>query len=411
MSNTQINDREIDNKPIDETNSSMGNIIEKYKHRTLINSRYVFEKKIGSGSFGSVFRGKNIISEDKVAIKFEATTTDMPTLLWESKILNHLAGIPGVVKLRYFGTEANKNIIVMDLYSHTLCEEIERLKKSNTSSQEEKEKENEKEKEKEKDSENDSPKNDSPKRETNTSSDKGEIDRDEKNCGEDVDNEDSEDHVDNADKTDDVIDIRNEENTHDQSKKGNQSMPLYTKEVTEYLISMLQIINRVHDAGVVHRDIKPENFMFSVETKNGGDIEKKLNIIDFGLSKFYMKGDSHVLNTFNKSIVGTLRYISKHIHDGHVYSRRDDIISIMYVAIYLLKGKLPWSGLVAKNGDKRTKEELVYDKKIKTTSMELCAGLPYLYQKLIDYSYNLDFEEKPDYLYMIRQCKNLLKII
>jgi hypothetical protein len=94
-----------------------------------------------------------------------------------------------------------------------------------------------------------------------------------------------------------------------------------------------------------------------------------------------------------------------------VYSRRDDIISILYVAIYLLKGKLPWSGLVAKNGDKRTKEELVYDKKIKTTSLELCDGLPYLYQKLIDYSYNLEFEEKPDYLYMIRQCKNLLKLI
>lgn len=405
MSNIQINDKEIDNKPIEEANSNMGNIIEKYKHRTLINSRYVFEKKIGSGSFGSVFRGKNIISEDKVAIKFEATTTDMPTLLWESKILNHLAGIPGVVKLRYFGTEANKNIIVMDLYSHTLCEEIERLKKSNTSLQDEKEKE------KEKDSENDSPKNDSPKRETNTSSENGKIDRDEKNCGEDVENEISEDHMDDAGDVNDVIYIKNEENTDDQNKKGNQSMPLYTKEVTEYLISMLQIISRVHDAGVVHRDIKPENFMFSMETKNGGDIEKKLNIIDFGLSKFYMKGDSHVLNTYNKTIVGTLRYISKHVHDGDVYSRRDDVISIMYVAIYLLKGKLPWSGLVAKKGDNRTKEELVYDKKIKTTSMELCAGLPYLYQKLIDYSYNLDFEEKPDYLYMIRQCKNLLKIL
>lgn len=410
MSNIQINDKEIDNKPIEEANSNMGNIIEKYKHRTLINSRYVFEKKIGSGSFGSVFRGKNIISEDKVAIKFEATTTDMPTLLWESKILNHLAGIPGVVKLRYFGTEANKNIIVMDLYSHTLCEEIERLKKSNTSLQDEKEKE--KEKDSENDSpKNDSPKNDSPKRETNTSSENGKIDRDEKKCGEVVENEISEDHMDDAGDVNDVICIKNEENTDDQSKKGNQSMPLYTKEVTEYLISMLQIISRVHDAGVVHRDIKPENFMFSMETKNGGDIEKKLNIIDFGLSKFYMKGDSHVLNTYNKTIVGTLRYISKHVHDGDVYSRRDDVISIMYVAIYLLKGKLPWSGLVAKKGDNRTKEELVYDKKIKTTSMELCAGLPYLYQKLIDYSYNLDFEEKPDYLYMIRQCKNLLKIL
>ena len=140
----------------EEESKNIEDIKEKYRHRTLINERYVFEKKIGSGSFGSVFRGKNIISEDKVAIKFEASSVEMPTLLWESKMLNHLSGIPGVVKLRYFGTESNKNIIVMDLYSHTLCEEIERLKNASAVSLEDKEKE----------SDNDSPNNDSTKRET-----------------------------------------------------------------------------------------------------------------------------------------------------------------------------------------------------------------------------------------------------
>lgn len=85
-------------------------------------------KKIGSGSFGTIYRGKNIISNEKVAIKFEATTANTLTLLWESKLLNYLSGVTGVPKLRYFGTEANKNIIVMDLYSHNLYEEINNLK-------------------------------------------------------------------------------------------------------------------------------------------------------------------------------------------------------------------------------------------------------------------------------------------
>ena len=111
------------------TSSSDNNALrEKYRNRTLINERYIFEKKIGMGSFGSVYRGRNIISNDGVAIKFEATTAKLPTLLWESKILNHLSGTPGVVKLRYFGVESNKNIIVMDLFSHNLAEEIKRLK-------------------------------------------------------------------------------------------------------------------------------------------------------------------------------------------------------------------------------------------------------------------------------------------
>lgn len=359
-------------------------ILEKYKNRTLINSRYVFEKKIGSGSFGSVYRGINIISGDRVAIKFEATTTKIPTLLWESKILNHLAGIPGVVKLRYFGSESNKNIIVMDLFSHTLYEEINKLKADNSTIEEQMQLYSENG-------------NETPSIE-NTSIKDGSNEFEKKNI------EYSENSSPSSYRCSDI-------NKEFQDNIAKQ-IPSYTKDVTQYLISMIQIIKRVHDAGVVHRDIKPENFMLSLHSseQKSSDDEKTLHIIDFGLSRFYMKGDKHVINTYDKSIVGTMRYISKHIHEGNVYSRRDDIISIMYVVIYLLKGNLPWTGLLPKKGDIRTKEELVYDKKINTTSDELCEGLPTLFKKILDYAYSLEFEDKPDYSYMIRQCKMLLKI-
>lgn len=374
--------------------SDVSNIPEKYRSRTVINSKYIFEKKIGSGSFGSVYRGRNIISGDGVAIKFEATTAKLPTLLWESKILNHLAGTPGIVKLRYFGTESNKNIIVMDLFSHTLCEEIEKLKKgeqrdklSEISNQDKISTESQEQINLEQDIP-------IPEKGTNSSSEP-----DKTECeGLLTDN-----------KNPDTTDAKGGDKFNNEKK-----IPPYTKEVTLYLISMLQIINRVHDAGIVHRDIKPENFMISLpntEQKQQETSEKMLHIIDFGLSRFYMKGDSHVINTYDRSIVGTIRYISTHIHDGDVYSRRDDIISIIYVSIYLLKGKLPWMGLYPNKGDTRTKEELVYHKKVNTTSDKLCEGLPYLFQKLLDYAYSLEFEDKPDYSYMIRQCKTLLRVI
>jgi serine/threonine protein kinase len=369
-------------------------IPEKYRSRTVINSKYIFEKKIGSGSFGSVYKGRNIISGDGVAIKFEATTAKFPTLLWESKILNHLAGTPGIVKLRYFGTESNKNIIVMDLFSHTLCEEIEKLKKG-----EERDKLSEisnqdkisTESQEQINLEQDIP---IPEKGTNSSSELEKTECDDSS----IDN-----------KNPDTTDAKGGDKLNNEKK-----IPPYTKEVTLYLISMLQIINRVHDAGIVHRDIKPENFMISLpntEQKQKEDGGKMLHVIDFGLSRFYMKGDSHVINTYDRSIVGTIRYISTHIHDGDVYSRRDDIISIIYVSIYLLKGKLPWMGLYPNKGDTRTKEELVYHKKVNTTSDKLCEGLPYLFQKLLDYAYSLEFEDKPDYSYMIRQCKTLLRVI
>ena len=361
---------------------------EKYRHRTLINQRYIFEKKIGSGSFGCVHRGKNVISGDQVAIKYEATTTNIPTLLWESKILNHLAGIQGVVKLRYYGTESNKNIIVMDLFSHTLCEEIAKIKTDGAITIIDK--------------------SSDATAAASTDSSSALSPDDEADILEHVSTSVPTQHTSSND--DGSVGVSQTIHpaamlvvTSSKSMPSPPSISPHVKEVAKHLISMIEIIGRIHEAGIVHRDIKPENFMLSA-----GD--KRLHIIDFGLSRFYMKGDKHIVNTYDRTIVGTIRYISKHIHDGDVYSRRDDIISIIYVAIYLAKGKLPWMGMSPPKGDIRTKEDMVYDKKLKTTSEELCEGIPYLFQKLLDYSYSLEFEDKPDYSYMIRQCKNFLKL-
>ena len=163
---------------------------------------------------------------------------------------------------------------------------------------------------------------------------------------------------------------------------------------------ILQVINKIHDRGIVHRDIKPENFMIGLSDTIDGGIEKRVYIIDFGLSSFYVKNDKHIVN--NKSgTVGTPVFMSRHIHEGNTYSRRDDIISLLYVIIYLIKDTLPWRGLHFAS----------YDIKVITTSDELCAGMPRVFKKLMDYAYSLNFEDKPDYSYMIRLCKNLLKVI
>ena len=391
---------------------------DKYRNRTLINQKYIFEKKIGEGSFGTVYKGKNIISGDGVAIKFEATTAKLPTLLWESKILNHLAGTAGVVKLRYFGVESNKNIIVMDLFSHSLSEDIRNLRNGISNCITNPEKKSTKTKTETESQEEIVSEKDTGKKGTNSSSERD-------NTG--------------------GIDVKSQSQSQSQSHDGSSAsseggngndddidsmikkLPPFTKEVTGYMVEMLQIIGRVHDAGIVHRDIKPENFMIGISKTDKDEKEENekkdqkdqkendktptLHVIDFGLSKFYKKGDKHVINTNDKSMVGTMRYVSTHVHDGCVYSRRDDIISILYVSIYLLKGKLPWCGLYPKKGDTTTKEQMVYAKKINTTTTEVCEGLPALFKKLLDYAYTLEFEEKPDYLYMIRQCKTLMRAL
>ena len=333
--------------------------ITKYQHRNLINSKYVFGRKIGKGSFGCIYQGLNIITQENVAIKYEATTCAQPTLVWESKILNHLSGIPGVVKLRYFGTESNKNIIVMDLFSHTLAEEVRKLKKTATSA---------------------------------------------------------------------IFNRKYENSSESGSECGSESEieldePIYKhylKNVLKYTITIIEVIEKIHERGVIHRDIKPENFMISQlglqDREDREDREeheeheeqatlKKVNIIDFGLSRIYIKDGTHIPNKQNSSIVGTMRYISTHIHEGNVYSRRDDIISILYVIIYLLKGKLPWCGLKVESEDKRTKAEIVYEVKKRTSITELCEGLPAIFERMLTYAYKIGYDEKPDYIYLKRLCK------
>lgn len=62
-------------------------------------------------------------------------------------------------------------------------------------------------------------------------------------------------------------------------------------------------------------------------------------LIDFGLSKKYRdhKTHAHIPYKENKNLTGTARYASVHTHLGIEQSRRDDMESILYVLIYLLK--------------------------------------------------------------------------
>jgi serine/threonine protein kinase len=112
--------------------------------------------------------------------------------------------------------------------------------------------------------------------------------------------------------------------------------------VRAYALQMMQILSAVHEKGFVHRDIKPENFMIKCDD---------LYLIDFGLARTYIDSETkmHRANRIRAanadgkiSVTGTSRYISPNVHEGNEPSRRDDLISAMYVISYLLKGSLPW---------------------------------------------------------------------
>ena len=76
---------------------------------------------------------------------------------------------------------------------------------------------------------------------------------------------------------------------------------------------------------------------------------KTLFLIDFGLAKTYLHNGRHIPFAKDKGKIGTSRYASLNAQKGYEQSRRDDLESLGYSFIYLIKGRLPWQGLVVDN--------------------------------------------------------------
>ena len=112
---------------------------------------------------------------------------------------------------------------------------------------------------------------------------------------------------------------------------------------------ILSILKYIHDRDIIHRDIKPDNICMGLNNNS-----KYAFLIDFGLAKKYRNSNTllHSPLINKKSLTGTPRYASINALKGMEQSRRDDLESLGYVLIYLLRGELPWQNI---NG--RTKEE------------------------------------------------------
>lgn len=150
----------------------------------------------------------------------------------------------------------------------------------------------------------------------------------------------------------------------------------------------VQRLKDVHAKGLVHRDIKPGNFTL----RNG-----TVFLCDFGLAKSYVEsGGVHAPFRDDKRLTGTPRFASLHTHRGMEQSRRDDLESLIYMLVYLVKGRLPWQGLKKRDDEQGgSKDERIA--KVKADSEEtLCEGMPAL-QTMYASVRRLEYEAAPPY--------------
>jgi casein kinase 1 len=85
-----------------------------------VGNKYRLGRKLGSGSFGEIYLGTNVQTNEEVAIKLENVKTKHPQLLYESKLYRILQGGTGISNVKWFGVEGDYNVLVMDVLGPSL---------------------------------------------------------------------------------------------------------------------------------------------------------------------------------------------------------------------------------------------------------------------------------------------------
>ncbi|RZS01797.1 hypothetical protein BHM03_00031729 [Ensete ventricosum] len=85
-----------------------------------VGNKFRLGRKIGSGSFGEIYLGTNIQTNEEVAIKLENVKTKHPQLLYESKLYRVLQGGTGIPNVKWYGVEGEYNVLVIDLLGPSL---------------------------------------------------------------------------------------------------------------------------------------------------------------------------------------------------------------------------------------------------------------------------------------------------
>ena len=194
------------------------------------------------------------------------------------------------------------------------------------------------------------------------------------------------------------------------------------KQTIEYMISAINIIETVHNRGIIHRDIKPDNFLL----KN--DKIKSLYLVDFGLSKYYFDANKkHIVERKDRKLIGTAKFASLNVHNGIEPSRRDDIESICYTFICLFGKTLPWNEIINNYYSKLDNisdsiSDVISDNKSilqkdlyneirekKAETLDWLHDIPGEFLTILLYCRKLRFNEKPNYNYIRTMLNNLLQ--
>ncbi|KAL3669067.1 hypothetical protein V7S43_005451 [Phytophthora oleae] len=156
---------------------------------------------------------------------------------------------------------------------------------------------------------------------------------------------------------------------------------------------ILETLQQMHVKNILYVDVKPENFMLDTDKEN------KVYCVDFGISDRYVTATGKHKDYKEGTVVGTPTFLSVNCHNGATSSRRDDIESLLYVLIYLVRGDLPWQQASSDAEGAKIKKNTSVD--------QLCASLPREWASMLKNIRECGFEDRPDYDFFVQQFLKL----
>ena len=116
---------------------------------------------------------------------------------------------------------------------------------------------------------------------------------------------------------------------------------------------------------------------------------------------------SHFPKREDQSFTGTLRFASRAAHQGQTQSRRDDLESLGFMAVFLLVGRLPWQGIADEITDEDEQHEALLEAKTKALTSGLLDRLPAAFRRYFEDLESTQYEEEPNYSGLRRHFKEL----
>jgi casein kinase 1 len=155
----------------------------------------------------------------------------------------------------------------------------------------------------------------------------------------------------------------------------------------------LSILEYAHSRNVIHCDVTPANLLMDHKQQT----PPLIYLVDYGLARVFQDahGLIHIPLTKGQPFIGTTTFASVNTHKGFALSRRDDLESLSYVLLYLLRGSLPWQMIRAKSFARRNR--LAAKQKQARNVEQLFKQYPAEFLDFYEHARQLGFVQKPDY--------------